>query len=148
MANFRIYIADLTYDQNAEVPEQQKFAYLKELLTHDARQYLANALELARFSKLDFESTVDLLITTHSNQPTGSVRMGAMGSVSYCFDFQKGECIKKNWCSLIPYYMYMYSMYIYIYTLYGIQDPGPCIHVIVYPDPYPVPHETTNTVYH
>ena len=96
MANFRIYIADLTYDQNAEVPEQQRFAYLKELLTHDARQYLANALELARFSKLDFESTVDLLITTHSNQPTGSVRMGAMGSVSYCFDFQKGECIKKN----------------------------------------------------
>ena len=51
-------------------------------------------------------------------------------------------------CSLIPYYMYMYSMYIYIYTLYGIQDPGPCIHVTVYTDPYPVPHETTNTVYH
>ena len=46
------------------------------------------------------------------------------------------------------YYMYMYSMYIYIYTLYGIQDPGPCIHVTVYTDPYPVPHETTNTVYH
>ena len=36
----------------------------------------------------------------------------------------------------------------YIYTLYGIQDPGPCIHVTVYTDPYPVPHETTNTVYH
>ena len=51
-------------------------------------------------------------------------------------------------CSRIPYYMYMYSMYIYIYTLYGIQDPGPCIHVTVYTDPYPVPHETTNTVYH
>ena len=51
-------------------------------------------------------------------------------------------------CSLIPYHMYMYSMYIYIYTLYGIQDPGPCIHVTVYTDPYPVPHETTNTVYH
>ena len=34
-------------------------------------------------------------------------------------------------CSLIPYYMYMYIMYIYIYTLYGIQDPGPCIHVTV-----------------
>ena len=51
-------------------------------------------------------------------------------------------------CSLIPYYMYMYSMYIHIYTLYGIQDPGPCIHVTVYTDPYPVPHETTNTVYH
>ena len=34
---------------------------------------------------------------------------------------------------------------IYIYTLYGIQDPGPCIHVTVYTDPYPVPHETTNT---
>ena len=44
--------------------------------------------------------------------------------------------------------MYMYSMYIYIYTLYGIQDPGLCIHVTVYTDPYPVPHETTNTVYH
>ena len=51
-------------------------------------------------------------------------------------------------CSLIPFYMYMYSMYIYIYPLYGIQDPGPCIHVTVYTDPYPVPHETTNTVYH
>ena len=51
-------------------------------------------------------------------------------------------------CSLIPYYMYMYIMYIYIYTLYAIQDPGPCIHVTVYTDPYPVPHETTNTVYH
>ena len=36
----------------------------------------------------------------------------------------------------------------YIYTLYGIQDPGPWIHVTVYTDPYPVPHETTNTVYH
>ena len=38
--------------------------------------------------------------------------------------------------------------YTYIYTLYGIQDPGPCKHVTVYTDPYPVPHETTNTVYH
>ena len=55
---------------------------------------------------------------------------------------------RSDGCSLIPYYMYMYSMYIYIYTLYGIQDPGPCIHVTVYTDPYPVPHETTNTVYH
>ena len=44
--------------------------------------------------------------------------------------------------------MYMYIMYIYIYTLYGIQDPGPWIHVTVYTDPYPVPYETTNTVYH
>ena len=44
--------------------------------------------------------------------------------------------------------MYMYIMYIYMYTLYGIQDPGPWIHVTVYTDPYPVPHETTNTVYH
>ena len=34
------------------------------------------------------------------------------------------------------------------YTLYGIQDPGPWIHVTVYTDPCPVPHETTNTVYH
>ena len=34
------------------------------------------------------------------------------------------------------------------YTLYVIQDPGPWIHVTVYTDPYPVPHETTNTVYH
>ena len=45
MANFRIYISDLTHAQNAEVPEQQKFAYLKELLTHDTRQCLANALD-------------------------------------------------------------------------------------------------------
>ena len=53
---------------------------------------------------------------------------------------------KNGQFSDLPYYMYMYSMYIYIYTLYGIQDPGPCIHVTVYTDPYPVPHETTNTV--
>ena len=39
-------------------------------------------------------------------------------------------------------------MYIYIYMLYGIQDPGPWIHVTVHTDPCPVPHETTNTVYH
>ena len=96
MANFRIFIADLTNAQNAEVTEQQKFAYLNELLNHDIRQCLANALDLARFSKLDFESTGDLLITSHSNQPAGSIRMAAMGSVSYCFDFQKGECIQKN----------------------------------------------------
>ena len=69
MANFRINIENLIHAQNAEVPEQQKFAYFKELLTHDTRQYLANALDLARFNKLNFESTVDLLITTHSNQP-------------------------------------------------------------------------------
>ena len=50
-------------------------------------------------------------------------------------------------CNLIPYYMYIYITYIYIYMLYGIQDPRPWIHVIVYTDPYPVPHETTNTVY-
>ena len=37
-------------------------------------------------------------------------------------------------------------MYMYIYTLYGIQDPGPWIHVTVHTDPYPVPHETTNTI--
>ena len=55
---------------------------------------------------------------------------------------------KNGQFSDLPYYMYMYSMYIYIYTLYGIQDPGPCKHVTVYTDPYPVPHETTNTVYH
>ena len=36
-------------------------------------------------------------------------------------------------------YMYMYIMYIYIYMLYGIQDPGPWIHVTVYTDPCPVP---------
>ena len=48
----------------------------------------------------------------------------------------------------MPYnvYMYMYMMYMYIYTLYGIQDPGPWIHVTVRTDPYPVPHETTNTI--
>ena len=51
-------------------------------------------------------------------------------------------------CSLIPYYMYMNIIYLYIYMLYGIQDPGPWIHVAVYTDPYPVPHETMNTVYH
>ena len=65
MANFRIYISDLTHAQNAEVPEQQKFAYLKELLTHDTRQCLANALGLARFNRLDFEATIDLLISAH-----------------------------------------------------------------------------------
>ena len=59
MANFKIYIADLTHAQNTEVPEQQKFAYLQELLTHDTGRCLANALDLARFNKLDFESTVD-----------------------------------------------------------------------------------------
>ena len=45
-------------------------------------------------------------------------------------------------------YMYIMYIYIYIYMLYGIQDPGPWIHVTVYTDPYPVPHETINTVYH
>ena len=33
-------------------------------------------------------------------------------------------------------------------AIYGIQDPGPWIHVTVYTEPYPVPHETTNTVNH
>ena len=93
MANFRIYISDLTHAQSAEVPEQQKFAYLKELLTHDTRQCLANALD---FNKLDFGAAIDLLISTHSNQPAGSIRMAGMGSTDYCFDFQKGECIRKN----------------------------------------------------
>ena len=50
MANLRIYIANLTHAQNAEVSEQQKFAYLKELLTHDTRQCLANALDSAQFN--------------------------------------------------------------------------------------------------
>ena len=53
--------------------------------------------DLAHFNKLDFEATIDLLITTHSNQPAGSIRMAAMGSTGYCFDFQKDECICKNW---------------------------------------------------
>ena len=30
--------------------------------------------------------------------------------------------------------------------LYDLQDPRPWIHIPVYPDPCPVPHETTNTV--
>ena len=51
----------------------------------------------------------------------------------------------RKYCSLIPYYMYMYSMYIYIYTLYGIQDPGPWIHVTAYTDPYPVPQALFTT---
>ena len=93
MANFRIYIVNLTHAQNVE---QQKFAYLKELITHDTRQCLANALDLARFNKLAFEATVDLLISTHSNQPVGSIKMAVMGSEGYYFDFQKGECIRKN----------------------------------------------------
>ena len=48
-------------------------------------------------------------------------------------------------CNLIPYYMYIYITYIYMF--YGIQDPRPYIHITVYTDPYPVPHETTNSVY-
>ena len=37
--------------------------------------------------------------------------------------------------------MYMYIMYIYIYTLYGIQDPGPSIHITVYTElGSPTPH--------
>ena len=88
MANFRIDIVDLTHAQNGKVLEQQKFAYLKELLTHDTRQCLANALDLARFNKLDFESTADFLMNTHSNQPASLIRMAAM---AYCFDFQNAS---------------------------------------------------------
>ena len=40
ISNFRIYISDLTHAQNVEVPEPQKFAYLKALLTHDTRMNL------------------------------------------------------------------------------------------------------------
>lgn len=91
IAKFRIYIADLTHVQNAEVPEQQKFAYIKDLLTHDTRQCLSNALDLARYNKLDFQATLDLLITAHS------IKMAAVSSIpNYCFDFQKGECTLKN----------------------------------------------------
>ena len=87
LANFRIFIF------SAEVPEQQKFSYLK-----DSRQCLANAMDLARYNTLNFEKTVDLLISTHGNQPVGSVRMAAMNTipVKYCLNFQKGECIRKD----------------------------------------------------
>ena len=34
------------------------------------------------------------------------------------------------------------------YQRYRTLDPGSWIHVTVYTDPYPVPHETTSTVYH
>ena len=46
MANFRIDIADLTHAQNAKVLEQQKFAYLKELLTHDTRRLLRCGIQI------------------------------------------------------------------------------------------------------
>ena len=52
------------------------------------------------------------------------------------------------WKSWFFFQLYPSYVYICIYTLYGIQDPGPWIHVTVYTDPYPVPHETTDTVYH
>ena len=55
-------------------------------------------MDLARFSTLNFEKTVDLLISTHANQPVGSVRMAAMDTIpiKYCFKFKKGECIRKD----------------------------------------------------
>ena len=55
-------------------------------------------MDLARYNNLDFEKTVDLLITTHANQTVGSVRMAAMNTipVRYCFNFQQGECIRKD----------------------------------------------------
>ena len=98
IANFRIFISELSHAQSAEVPEQQKFSYLKDLLKQDSRQCLANAMDLARFNTLNFEKTVDLLISTHANQPVGSVRMAAMDAITikYCFKFQKGECIRKD----------------------------------------------------
>ena len=98
LANFRIFILDLSHAQSAAVPEQQKFSYLKDLLKQDSRQCLANAMDLARYDHLDFEKTVDLLITTHANQPVESVRMAAMNTipVRYCFKFQKGECIRND----------------------------------------------------
>ena len=40
----------------------------------------------------------------------------------------------------------MYITYIYTYMLYGIQDPRPQIHITVYPDLCPVPHETTGYI--
>ena len=46
MANFRIDIADLIHAQNAKVLEQQKFAYLKELLTHDTRRLLRCGIQI------------------------------------------------------------------------------------------------------
>ena len=98
IANFRIFISELSHAQSAEVPEQQKFSYLKDLLKQDSRQCLANAMDLARFNTLNFEKTVDLLISTHANQPVGTVRMAAMDAIpiKYCFKFQKGECIRKD----------------------------------------------------
>ena len=93
LANFRILISELSHAQSAEVPEQQKFSYLKDLLKQDSRQCLANAMDLARYNTLNFEKTVDLLISTHVNQPVGSVRIAALDTipVKYCFNFQKGE---------------------------------------------------------
>ena len=96
ISNFRIYISDLTHAQNVEVPEPQKFAYLKALLTQDNRHCVATAMDMAHFNKLDFDATLDLLIASHANQPAGSIRMAAMGGVGLCFAFQKGECTRKN----------------------------------------------------
>ena len=87
IAAFRTFISDLTHAQNVEVPEQQKFAYLKGPLTHDTRQCLATAMDMAYFNKLDFDGTSDLLIATHSNQPASSIRMAAMASLGFCLDF-------------------------------------------------------------
>ena len=43
----------------------------------------------------------------------------------------------------ILYVHFNYIYILYVYMLYGIQDPGPYIHITVYPDPCPVPYETT-----
>ena len=43
-------------------------------------------------------------------------------------------------------YFFHYNLSYTRYTAYRTLDL--CIHVTVYTDPYPVPHETTNTVYH
>ena len=67
LANFRIFISELSHAQSAEVPEQQNFSYLKDLLKHDSRQCLANVMDLARYKTLNFEKTVDLLIATPVN---------------------------------------------------------------------------------
>ena len=59
-------------------------------------------MDLARHNHLHFKKTVNLLITTHANQPDGSVRITAMntGPVRYCYKFQKDECIRKD-CSFV-----------------------------------------------
>ena len=82
ISNFRIYISDLTHAQSVEVPEAQKFSYLKALLTQDTRHCVATAMDMAHFNKLDFDATLDLLIASHANQPARSIRMAAMGGVA------------------------------------------------------------------